>query len=560
MRSLGLVAAVVVVIFAAAFGVYYWLGGSTESDVQVASPAVPAAETSSSGEASSSESSSNEPSSSAANDEAPAIDTTANGSAPAAPAVNDQQAANQANPEQLKSKSTSSSAVPADQQASRTESAASGSKTSSTAAGSGTSDQSAGSQSNETSAIKQPKQPQVVARVKEPLSTESAPEKPAGPVPSFDVVRVEKTGEAILAGRAPAGSEVTIYDGDTPLGIVTADSRGQWVLILDVPLRPGSHSLGITARQADQPVVESDNLVIVAVPEPQVETGSGTSVAQSDVAGTQPDVSGNAASGNDTGPEANLSGSDAALTSAEGVKPSGGEDASSQIAAVQPPVVDDDPVASGTAKDTVTPGAVDADDDTEENPVAPSQIATAEVEVKEPIAVIVPRSGTGPTRILQQPELTGEGIGNGSLFLDSVDYDDEGRAVIGGRATPGAALIIYLDNLPVGEALTDDAGRWAMTPEDLVPIGLHKLRVDQIENTGRVTARVESPFSRADTVESHPDENFVTVQPGNSLWRIARATYGQGTRYTVIYETNKEQIRDPDLIYPGQIFRVPSGG
>jgi len=49
----------------------------------------------------------------------------------------------------------------------------------------------------------------------------------------------------------------------------------------------------------------------------------------------------------------------------------------------------------------------------------------------------------------------------------------------------------------------------------------------------------------------------VRVQPGNSLWRIARRVYGRGTRYTVIYEANRKSIRDPDLIYPGQVFIVP---
>ena len=51
----------------------------------------------------------------------------------------------------------------------------------------------------------------------------------------------------------------------------------------------------------------------------------------------------------------------------------------------------------------------------------------------------------------------------------------------------------------------------------------------------------------------------VVVQPGESLWRIARATYGKGVRYTVIYAANRDQIRDPNLIYPGQVFVIPEG-
>ncbi|MEP1031097.1 MAG: LysM peptidoglycan-binding domain-containing protein, partial [Alphaproteobacteria bacterium] len=49
----------------------------------------------------------------------------------------------------------------------------------------------------------------------------------------------------------------------------------------------------------------------------------------------------------------------------------------------------------------------------------------------------------------------------------------------------------------------------------------------------------------------------VIVQPGNSLWRIARRVYGEGVQYTIIYRANKQQIGDPDLIYPGQVFQVP---
>src|SRR3546814_19876346 len=73
-----------------------------------------------------------------------------------------------------------------------------------------------------------------------------------------------------------------------------------------------------------------------------------------------------------------------------------------------------------------------------------------------------------------------------------------------------------------------------------------------------VVARAETPFSRADpaTLSARPGQ--VVVQPGNSLWRIARRIYGEGLRYTVIYQANQRQIRNPDLIYPGQVFSLPA--
>ena len=60
-----------------------------------------------------------------------------------------------------------------------------------------------------------------------------------------------------------------------------------------------------------------------------------------------------------------------------------------------------------------------------------------------------------------------------------------------------------------------------------------------------------------DALKNMPSESFVIVQPGNSLWRIARRSYGKGVKYTIIYKANLHQINDPDLIFPGQIFEVP---
>ena len=72
-----------------------------------------------------------------------------------------------------------------------------------------------------------------------------------------------------------------------------------------------------------------------------------------------------------------------------------------------------------------------------------------------------------------------------------------------------------------------------------------------------MVSRLETPFSLADLSDAAVGEGLVVVQPGNSLWRIARRVYGQGVRHTLIFDANQDQIRDPDLIYPGQIFVVP---
>jgi nucleoid-associated protein YgaU len=162
------------------------------------------------------------------------------------------------------------------------------------------------------------------------------------------------------------------------------------------------------------------------------------------------------------------------------------------------------------------------------------------------------------SRALQQPGP--ESPRAGALALGAVDYDDAGNLVLGGAAPPGSAVRAYLGDKPLGAATTDSDGRWTLRPDGPVATGQHALRVDQLDPGGKVVSRVEAPFSRAEPALAAAlagSGRHIVVQPGNSLWRIARGAYGEGTRYTVIYRANQDQIRDPDLIYPGQVFGLP---
>lgn len=183
-----------------------------------------------------------------------------------------------------------------------------------------------------------------------------------------------------------------------------------------------------------------------------------------------------------------------------------------------------------------------------------NQTAGSATQPAQPLAVVVPNNNKGSI-VLQAPAPPQSGL----LILQSVDYDAGGHLVIGGQAPPGEEVRAYLDNRYLGVAKADQAGRWHITPADEVAPGLHSLRIDEVDANGKVVARVESPFSRAQPVDVAAGNQVVVVQPGNSLWLIASRTYGSGFRYTVIYQANKGQISDPDLIYPGQIFKLPAG-
>jgi nucleoid-associated protein YgaU len=56
-----------------------------------------------------------------------------------------------------------------------------------------------------------------------------------------------------------------------------------------------------------------------------------------------------------------------------------------------------------------------------------------------------------------------------------------------------------------------------------------------------------------------PEVDTVIIKRGDNLWRIARATWGKGIRWSTIYQANTDQIRNPHRIYPGQVFVMPKG-
>ncbi|MGL4963940.1 MAG: LysM peptidoglycan-binding domain-containing protein [Inquilinus sp.] len=180
-----------------------------------------------------------------------------------------------------------------------------------------------------------------------------------------------------------------------------------------------------------------------------------------------------------------------------------------------------------------------------------------------PLVLLTPQQGA--STVLQAPQATSSGPTpaapggtGGALSIDVIDYGEGGSVIVSGRGRADATIRLYLDNRPIGEGRTDLRGLFRIQAGGTIAPGVYRLRADQLDAAGKVTARAVTPFQRAAPAEIAVAEGRVVVQPGNSLWRIARRVYGEGPRYTVIYQANQQQIRDPDLIYPGQIFAVPA--
>ena len=235
--------------------------------------------------------------------------------------------------------------------------------------------------------------------------------------------------------------------------------------------------------------------------------------------------------------------------------PEGAQTPSEQVVVLSVPRPKAKPPASSAGEEAAQVAAAESGSELAE-PAEPGGVAeTVEEGV---VAVLVERDGDGPSKILQSPEVGGEGIGDeAEVTIQSVDYDAEGDVTLAGRTEPEAVVNVYVDEEYVGSAKASEEGDWELSPEEEVSPGQHRVRVDKVDDTGIVLARIETPISRARPEELLLGDALVVVQPGNSLWRIARRAYGGGIYYSEIYGANRGQILDPNMIFPGQILTLP---
>ncbi len=177
---------------------------------------------------------------------------------------------------------------------------------------------------------------------------------------------------------------------------------------------------------------------------------------------------------------------------------------------------------------------------------------------EEPLVVIAGKNGV---KVVQSSK---ESIAQ-DVSVDAISYDETGEVALTGRGNPSQMVRIYLDNMPISTVAMDTTGQWNTALSD-INAGIYTLRVDVLDQTGNVVSRLETPFKREKRedlaaymlqVNEPARINVVTVQPGNTLWAIARERYGQGVLYVRVFEENKDKIRNPDLIYPGQVFSLP---
>ncbi|WP_113910473.1 LysM peptidoglycan-binding domain-containing protein [Roseovarius dicentrarchi] len=328
---------------------------------------------------------------------------------------------------------------------------------------------------------------------------ETAPQVTVPPSPQIDVFRLQPDGEALIAGQGAPGWSVQILLDGAPHSEAQPGSDGKFASFLTLPHATAPRLLSLRMRHADgQTQIGGTQQIVVAPPPAQPPAAPNMPEATAYAPPPPPDVSGDGA-----------------------------------------------------------PGAVQTD-------AAPA--------VGAPPELVLMADADG-ARVLQSPAPAAAPRVLSNVALDTISYSDDGAVQLAGRAAGEGSVRIYLDNRPITLSRIAADGTWR-TALPQVDTGVYTLRIDELTAQGTVTSRVETPFKREDrtllarlqnSAAADPPQagsapaviRMMTVQPGNTLWAISRETYGEGMLYVRVFEANADRIRDPDLIYPGQVFTLP---
>jgi nucleoid-associated protein YgaU len=250
------------------------------------------------------------------------------------------------------------------------------------------------------------------------------------------------------------------------------------------------------------------------------------------------------------------------------------------------------PQAAPAVRSNATPAATEA------------PLARAATQAPTALAVAEANPAAIAAELSEPPEAAGKDQSSPSFDIARVEAG--GDAVIAGRAAPGATVDLLRGDERLDRVVADASGRFVMVPPRL-PAGSYELTLSAKLPDGTVTSSehrvavtvndtgtsARAAQSRAEYVHSEPrlqtgkpqesagpqpanaihassasDEGASSpavahaissrvVSRGDSLWRISHITYGDGARYALVYRANRDRIRNPNLIYPGQTLVLP---
>ena len=379
-----------------------------------------------------------------------------------------------------------------------------------------------------------------VAAESAPAASDPAPAVADPVLPGFDVVRVSPEGDAVIAGQAEPGSEIQIRVDEVQAASAMADAQGKFVALFTLAPSALPRILTLQSVLADgRRLASADSVVLAPTPEPPP-------VALADAADPATDAADPAMDAADPTVDAADPATDAADPAMDAADP-----------AVQTKTAE---AAAAPAEASAAEAVAAADPVAAAPAPAAAEVAPAAPEPAPQAALLL---SDGGARVLQAAG--GEDIDPRNVTIDAISYSTKGDVQLSGRGQSEGFVRLYLDNEPLMDTEIAPDGTWDGTLP-AVAAGQYLLRADQLDAQGEVLSRYETPFQRespevlaaaAPGGADAPMAAKITVQPGFTLWGIARQNYGSGVMYVQVYEANKQMIGDPDLIYPGQVFNVP---
>jgi len=399
--------------------------------------------------------------------------------------------------------------------------------------------------------------------------------KPLARMPQIETIRIEADGAVLIAGLVDPNQAVDVLVNDVALLTLYADGSGNFAGFFDLPYSSELRVIRLRVGTAEAYVFSDQDVLVlptqIAAPLPEaIETPDEADIELAENAEAPPEATASEQSqanetlqgGLDLSGLSTKSSSAASAVEGEGndnQSASEGETTESARADLESPEVQK-PADEFTAKAAETPKIVDAEPEetASAQPLSEAPAKSSADPAAPPKVLIADKDGV---RVVPSDD----SLDQDAIALDAISYDEDGQVMLSGRSNPRAYLRIYLDNAPVLLVRPDDDGNWKTLLSNVDP-GVYTLRIDQVNAAGKVISRLETPFKKESPQKllTHLQDtkteariNVVTVQPGYTLWAIARKRYGRGILYVRVFEANRDKIRDPDLIYPGQVFDLP---
>ena len=439
----------------------------------------------------------------------------------------------------------------------------------------------------------------------ESQSAESGTDTPAEPLssklsaPKFDVVRIEDDGSALIAGQADGRGHVILSVNGVEQAEARADlsGTGQFVIFAFIPSTGDQQSLKLHlyAEDGSGPVVSAQTVFVAPATAVATATDSTAAPVQEEVTVSEsPDT----AAETDTETEADTeTETDTEIETGTGTETASTDVASPEAKADKAPatviLADEDGVrvlqdgAPSAAKPAVTIDTISYSSNgdvilggrgqagnfvriyLDNQFLATSKIAadgywalelsdiepgiyTLRVDELNAAGDVVSRAET-PFKREAAEELA---------ELMAAGTETEEPSAEGPSESAAETQVVDAEALASvePEAADDPQTEEVVTQEEVnVQAEVAELNPQGEQSSDGGSLAVEGQPADTASVLRTPSKKFRvrTVQPGSTLWAIAKESYGAGIEYFKVFEANKERIRDPDLIYPGQVFEIP---